>query len=168
MDKKIMKKFKLLLMLLLVTTITFAQKSPRKQTSGKVGDVAVTIDYGAPSVKERTIWGELVKFDEVWRAGANENTTFSFDKDVKIGKNTIKAGKYGFFIIPSENKEWIVILNSKNDSWGSNAYKQEEDILRMNVKPDYLDSNQEELDYAIGEKEIVIKWAKVKIVIPVQ
>lgn len=163
-----MKKFKLLLMLLLVTTITFAQKSPRKQTSGKVGDVAVTIDYGAPSVKERTIWGELVKFDEVWRAGANENTTFSFDKDVKIGKNTVKAGKYGFFIIPSENKEWIVILNSKNDAWGSNAYKQEEDILRMNVKPDYMDSNQEELDYAIGEKEIVIKWAKVKIVIPVQ
>lgn len=163
-----MKKFKLLLMLMLVTTITFAQKSPRKQTSGKVGDVAVTIDYGAPSVKERTIWGELVKFDEVWRAGANENTTFSFDKDVKIGKNTVKAGKYGFFIIPSENKEWIVILNSKNDAWGSNAYKQEEDILRMNVKPDYMDSNQEELDYAIGEKEIIIKWAKVKIVIPVQ
>ena len=168
MDKKIMKKFKLLLMLLLVTSITFAQKSPRKQTSGKVGDVAVTIDYGAPSVKERTIWGELVKFDEVWRAGANENTTFSFDKDIKIGKNTVKAGKYGFFIIPSEKKEWVIILNSKNDAWGANAYKQEEDILRMNVKPDYMDSNQEELDYAIGEKEIVIKWAKVKIVIPVQ
>lgn len=168
MDKKIMKKFKLLLMLLLVTSITFAQKSPRKQTSGKVGDVAVTIDYGAPSVKERTIWGELVKFDEVWRAGANENTTFSFDKDIKIGKNTVKAGKYGFFIIPSEKKEWVIILNSKNDAWGANAYKQEEDILRMNVKPDYMDSNQEELDYAIGEEEIIIKWAKVKIVIPVQ
>ena len=163
-----MKKFKLLLMLLLVTSITFAQKSPRKQTSGKVGDVSINIDYGAPSVKERTIWGELVKFDEVWRAGANENTTFSFDKDIKIGKNTVKAGKYGFFIIPSEKKEWVIILNSKNDAWGANAYKQEEDILRMNVKPDYMDSNQEELDYAIGEKEIVIKWAKVKIVIPVQ
>lgn len=163
-----MKKYKLLLMFLLVTSITFAQKSPRKQTSGKVGDVAVTIDYGAPSVKERTIWGELVKFDEVWRAGANENTTFSFDKDVKIGKNTVKAGKYGFFIIPSEKKEWVIILNSKNDAWGANAYKQEEDILRLNVKPDYMDSNQEELDYAIGEKEIVIKWAKVKIVIPIQ
>jgi hypothetical protein len=163
-----MKKYKLLLMLLLVTTITFAQKSPRKQTSGKVSDVAVTIDYGAPSVKERTIWGELVKFDEVWRAGANENTTFSFDKDVKIGDTKVKAGKYGFFIIPSEKKEWVIILNSKNDAWGASAYKQEEDILRLNVKPDYMDSNQEELDYAIGEKEIVIKWAKVKIVIPVQ
>jgi hypothetical protein len=169
MDKKIMmKKFKLLFLLLLVTSITFAQKSPRKQSNGKVGDVAITIDYGAPSVKERTIWGELVKFDEVWRAGANENTTFSFDKDVKIGNTIIKAGKYGFFIIPSENKEWTVILNSKNDAWGSNGYKKDLDALRMNVKPDYMDSNQEELDYAVGEKEIIIKWTKVKIVIPVQ
>ena len=65
-------------------------------------------------------------------------------------------------------KEWVIILNSKNDAWGANAYKQEEDILRLNVKPDYMESNQEELDYAVGEKEIVIKWAKVKIVIPVQ
>lgn len=163
-----MKKFKLLLLLLLVTTITFAQKSPRKQTSGKVGEIAVTIDYGAPSVKERTIWGELVKFDQVWRAGANENTTFSFDKDVKIGKNTVKAGKYGFFIIPSENKEWTIILNSKNDAWGSNGYNQELDVLRINVKPINTDKNQETLDYAIGDKEIIIKWAKIKIIIPVQ
>ncbi|MDO9276112.1 MAG: DUF2911 domain-containing protein [Lutibacter sp.] len=163
-----MKKFKLLFLLLLVTTVTFAQKSPRKQTSGKIGGVAVNIDYGAPSVNERTIWGELVKFDEVWRAGANENTTFSFDKDVKIGDAKVKAGKYGFFIIPSKNKEWTIILNSKNDAWGANGYNQDLDVLRMNVKPDYTDSSQEVLDYAIGESEIIIKWAKVKIVIPVQ
>lgn len=165
---KKMKKLKFTLLFLLIATVTFAQESPRKQATGKIGNLTVDIDYGAPSVKGRSIWGELVPYEKVWRAGANKNTTFSFDKDVKIGKNTVKAGKYGFFIIPSQNKEWTIILNSKNDAWGSNAYKQEDDILRMNVKPDYVDHNQEELNYAVGEKEIIIKWAKVKIVIPVQ
>ncbi|HSQ45824.1 MAG TPA: DUF2911 domain-containing protein [Lutibacter sp.] len=163
-----MKKFKLLFLLLLVTTITFAQESPKKQATGKIGSVTVTVDYGSPSVKGRTIWGELVPYGKVWRAGANANTTFSFDKDVKIGKNTVKAGKYGFFIIPNEKAEWTVILSSKNDAWGSNGYNQELDVLRMNVKPMNTDKNQEALDYAIGEKEIIVKWAKVKIVIPVQ
>ncbi len=169
MDKKInMKNLKFILFFLLIATVTFAQESPRKQAIGKVGDVTVSIDYGSPSVKGRTIWGELVPYGKVWRAGANENTTFSFDKDVKIGDTNIKAGKYGFFIIPSENKEWTVILNGKNDAWGSNAYKQEEDVLRMNVMPDAIENNQEMLDYSIGDKEIIIKWAKVKIMIPVQ
>ena len=107
-------------------------------------------------------------YGKVWRAGANANTTFLFDKDVKIGKNSVKAGKYGFFIIPNEKAEWTVILNSKNDAWGSNGYNQELDVLRMDVKPVNTDKNQEALDYAIGEKEIIIKWAKIKIIIPVQ
>lgn len=163
-----MKKLKFTFVLLMIATLTFAQESPRKQATGKVGEITVDIDYGSPSVKGRTIWGELVPFGKVWRAGANENTTFSFDKDVKIGDSNIKAGKYGFFIIPNENQEWTVILNSKNDAWGAFSYKQDEDVLRMNVKPINLDKNQEALDYAIGEKEIIIKWANVKIVIPVQ
>jgi len=169
MDKKIMmKKLKFTFILLMIATLTFAQESPRKQATGKIGTANAIVDYGSPSVKGRTIWGELVPYGKVWRAGANENTTFSFDKDVKIGKNTVKAGKYGFFIIPNENNEWTVILNSKNDAWGSNGYNQEQDVLRMNVKPINTDKNQEALDYAIGENEIIIKWAKVKIVIPVQ
>jgi hypothetical protein len=169
MDKKInMKNLKFTFILLLIATVSFAQESPRKQATGKVGEVTVDIDYGSPSVKGRSIWGELVPYGKVWRAGANENTTFSFDKDVKIGDENVKAGKYGFFIIPSENKEWTIILNSKNDAWGAFSYQQDEDVLRMNVKPDYTENNQEMLDYSIGDKEIIIKWAKVKIVIPVQ
>lgn len=169
MDKKItMKNLKFTLVFLLIATVSFAQESPRKQATGKVGEVTVAIDYGSPSVKGRSIWGELVPYGKVWRAGANENTTFSFDKDVKIGDANVKAGKYGFFIIPSENKEWTVILNSKNDAWGAFSYKQDEDVLRINVKPDYTDNNQEMLDYSIGDKEIIIKWAKVRILIPIQ
>ncbi|MFZ3272831.1 MAG: DUF2911 domain-containing protein, partial [Lutibacter sp.] len=88
-----MKKLKFTFVLLMIATLTFAQESPRKQATGKVGEITVDIDYGSPSVKGRTIWGELVPFGKVWRAGANENTTFSFDKDVKIGDSNIKAGK---------------------------------------------------------------------------
>jgi hypothetical protein len=169
MVKKIMmKKLKFTFILLMIATLTFGQESPRKQVTGKIGVTTAIVDYGSPSVKGRTIWGELVPYGKVWRAGANENTTFSFDKDVKIGKNTVKAGKYGFFIIPNENNEWTVILNSKNDAWGSNGYNQDLDVLRMNMKPIITDESQEALDYAIDKKEIVIKWAKVKIVIPVQ
>ena len=163
-----MKKLKFTFVLLMIATVTFAQESPRKQATGKAGTATVNIDYGSPSVKGRTIWGELVPYGKVWRAGANENTTFSFDKDVKIGENTVKPGKYGFFIIPNENNEWTIILNSKNDAWGSNGYNKDLDVLRLNIKPTYTDNNQEALDYAVGEKEIVIKWAKVKIFIPIQ
>lgn len=163
-----MKKLKLTFVLLMIATLTFAQESPRKQATGKIGAATAIVDYGSPSVKGRTIWGELVPYGKVWRAGANENTTFSFDKDVKIGKNNVKAGKYGFFIIPSENNEWTLILNSKNDAWGSNGYNPELDVLRLNVKPINTENNQEALDYSIGDKEIIIKWAKIKIVIPVQ
>lgn len=169
MDKKIiMKNLKFTIVLLLIATMTFAQESPRKQATGKVGEVTVAIDYGSPSVKGRSIWGELVPYGKVWRAGANENTTFSFDKEVKIGDTNVKSGKYGFFIIPSEDNEWTIILNSKNDAWGSNGYNKDLDVLRMDVKPDYSESSQEALDYSIGEREIIIKWANVKIVIPIQ
>lgn len=162
-----MKNIKLTLILLLIATVTFAQKSPRKEASGSIGDATVIVDYGAPSVKGRTIWGGLEKYGKVWRAGANENTTFSFDKDVKIGDKTVPAGKYGFFIIPNENKEWIIILNSKNDSWGANSYKQEEDILRLNIAPKFVNENQEMLEYTIGKKGVSFAWGKVRILIPI-
>lgn len=169
MVKKIMmKKLKFTFVLLMIATLTFAQESPRKQATGKIGTTTAIVDYGSPSVKGRAIWGALVPFGKVWRAGANENTTFSFDKDVKIGKTIVKAGKYGFFMIPNENDEWTIILNSKNDAWGSNGYNPDLDVLRLNVKPINTNTNQESLDYAVGKKEITIKWEKVKIVIPIQ
>lgn len=162
-----MTKIKLTLLLLLITTVTFAQKSPRKETTGKIGNTSITVDYGAPSVKGRTIWGGLEQYGKVWRAGANENTTFSFDKEVIIGNTKVPAGKYGFFIIPNENEEWVIILNRKNDGWGANSYNKDEDLLRLELTPDFVDENQETLEYAIGEKVIEFAWAKVRIIIPV-
>ncbi len=167
MAKIIMKKFKLTLVLLLVATITFAQKSPRKQATGNIGDVAVTVDYGAPSVKERTIWGALVPYNKVWRAGANENTTISFDKDVTIAETNVPAGKYGFFMIPSENGPWEIIFSKKNDAWGSKGYSEENDLLRTKITPNAVDENTELLTFKVTEQGIHFTWEKLTIEIPI-
>ena len=162
-----MNKLKLTLVFLLIATVTFAQKSPRKESKGTIGNVSVAVDYSAPSVKGRTIWGGLEKYGKVWRAGADDNTTFSFDKEVTINGTKVPAGKYGFFIIPKENENWTVILNKKNDSWGAYSYDKSDDLLRLDITPNFVDENQEILTYTISDKGIEMAWEKARVFIPV-
>ena len=77
-------------------TVACAQKSPRQEAHGMTDGAHITVDYGAPSVKGRVIWGELVPFDKVWRAGANENTTVTFDKNVTCCRETSGCRKIRF------------------------------------------------------------------------
>ena len=164
-----MTKFKLTLVFLLVATITFAQKSPRKQATGKIGQVSVTVDYGAPSVNGRTIWGELVPYNKVWRAGANENTTVSFSKEITIKNATVPAGKYGLFLIPSEAGEWDVIFSKKNDAWGSNGYDEKNDLLRIKLRANTVANSTEQMTFSIDKDNgILFNWDKVLLLIPVQ
>ena len=168
MAKIRMNPFKIFWVFLLLTTVAFAQKSPRIQTTGEIGTTTVSIDYGAPSVKERVIWGGLEKYGKVWRAGANENTTISFSNAVAIGDQTVPAGKYGFFIIPNENEDWVIILNTKNNGWGANSYNQDEDLMRLNIKPTFVEENQEVLKFKVSEKGIKFAWEKARIFIPIK
>ncbi|MDJ0645540.1 MAG: DUF2911 domain-containing protein [Flavobacteriaceae bacterium] len=170
-----MKKLSFLLCFVLVTSVACAQKSPRKSATGTIGDVTVTVDYGSPSVKGREgkIWGskskgDLENYGDVWRAGANENTTVAFDKDVAVGGKSLKAGKYGFFIIPKKEGDWVVIFNTKNDAWGAYSYKESEDALRLNVTPDFVADNQESLLYSVVENAITFAWEKARLTIPVK
>src|SRR4051812_3645735 len=109
-----MKNFLLtLLFATLISPALQAQKtlaSPRDTVMGKVDDVVVTVNYGSPSVKGRKIWGRLVPYNQVWRTGANEATTFSVSKDVLVEGKPLAAGTYGLFTIPGEN-DWTVIFN---------------------------------------------------------
>ena len=162
-----MKKMKLLSLLLLITTFTLAQQSPRMKAEGAISDIRVIVDYGAPSVRGRTIWGDLEAYGKVWRAGANENTTVSFDKDAKIGGKTLPAGKYGFFIIPNEKSEWVIIFNKTNNAWGATSYKQADDALRINVKPEFVDEVQEQLKFTVSSGSIDMAWDKTRLSIPV-
>ena len=86
--------------------------SPKEVITHEIGITDVTISYHSPDVKGRKVWGALVPYDRVWRAGANENTTISFAHDVKINGKALAAGVYGLHILPTE-KEWILIF-SKN------------------------------------------------------
>jgi hypothetical protein len=109
-------------------------------------DAVITIDYGRPGVKGRKIWGGLVPYGMnpgnqysknkpfPWRAGANENTTIEFNKNVLIEGKPLPAGKYGIHMIPGE-KEWTISFSKKNDAWGSFSYDQADDALRVTVTP---------------------------------
>ena len=163
-----MRILSLFLALVMISSISCAQKSPRKNAKGTVAGASVEIDYGAPSVKGRKIWGGLEKYGTVWRAGANENTTVSFDKDVKVAGQDLAAGKYGFFIIPNENADWVVIFSKKNDAWGAYSYSESDDALRVSVSPEMVADNQEELMYAVANEGILFAWEKARLNIPVE
>lgn len=163
-----MKILNFFLAFLFITTISCAKKSPREQTDSHINGINISVDYGSPSVKGRKIWGKLVKYNKVWRAGANENTTISFDKDVKINGKSLAAGKYGFFIIPKENSTWTIIFNKENSNWGAFKYKQKEDALRVEIQPELVNDNQEQLHYSIENKAIIFTWEKVRISMPIE
>jgi len=108
--------------------------SPKATVSQTVGLTDVTITYCRPSVKGRVIWGGLVPYDQVWRTGANEATTITFADDATIEGTKLPAGTYGLFTLPGKD-EWVVIFNKGAKQWGAYEYKQDQDALRIKVKP---------------------------------
>ena len=164
------KKIHLLVIALLMVTFVDAQDkpaSPATVATGKINGATISINYGSPSVKGRTIWGELVPFNKVWRAGANNATTFETDKELTIEGKKLPAGKYSFFVIPNE-KESVVIFNKEAEQWGAYKYKEKEDQLRVTVKQQIADSNVERLIYAIDKNAVVLSWEKWNIPISVK
>ena len=127
----------LLLVFIATTNFAVGQKakaSPRENVTGKINTATISIGYGSPSVKGRKIWGALVPFDKIWRAGANEATTFKTDKEIMVEGKKLPAGKYSLFIIPNE-KECIVVFNKKAEQWGAYNYNQNLDQIRVGVSP---------------------------------
>lgn len=100
----------------------------------QVGLSTVSMEYSRPGVKGRVIWGELVPYDEIWRAGANERTVISFDRDVTINGEPLAAGDYGLLIWPTEH-EWTFIFSKNYMSHGAGDYDAANDALRVTAKP---------------------------------
>lgn len=172
-----------LLLLISFSSQTLAQDKVRPSLHASVTqrlgtDTDVTFDFSRPGVKGRTIWGDLVPYGMYegnkysndkpypWRAGANENTTIEFNKDMLIDGKKVPAGKYSIHMIPSQ-KEWIVIFNKKNADWGSYAYDEKEDILRINVTP-VAAPHQEWLTFGFDElggtsATAFLHWEKLKV-----
>ncbi len=139
-----------------------ARPSPARQAQGTIGEAAITINYSSPSVRGRTIWGDLVPYGKVWRTGANEATTFEVSKDVMIEGKKLAAGKYGLFTIPSEGK-WAVIFNTVPDQWGANDYDESKDALRVEVSPQTLAEPVEAMEFAIEADQVVLRWEKLAV-----
>ncbi len=108
--------------------------SPTATFSQKVGLTEVNLNYSRPSKKGREIFGGLVPYNELWRTGANMATKVEFKDDVKINGKDLKAGEYALFTIPGES-EWTVIFSTNVNQGGTGQYKEEEDALRVQVKP---------------------------------
>ena len=127
--------------------------SPAAKVSQTIGSgTEITVSYHRPGVKGREIWGDLVPNDEVWRAGANSTTTFSFSKDVRIEGESLAAGTYGFYIIPKEDDNWVVIFNKVSDTWGSGDYDEDQNALRLEVEAEDA-PHQERLVYGFDDME---------------
>jgi hypothetical protein len=149
------------------TASTEQRKSPLRTLEGEIGGKKLFIQYGAPSVRERVIWGDLAPFDQVWRTGANEATYVDFSQDVLVEGKPLKAGKYSLFTIPKEKGKWTVIFNSDWDlEHGHFQYKAENDVLRVESQPQWVNESQEQLTISIASPGIVVKWEK--LVLPIQ
>ncbi len=146
--------------------------SPKASVQQIIGLTDVSVSYSRPGVKGRKIWGGLVPYNKVWRAGANEATKITFSSDVMINGKKLKAGSYSFFSIPAKN-EWTLIFNKVADQWGAFEYNEAEDALRIKVKP-VTNNFKEWLAYTFtdmkvdtkgGENsaEINLVWEKLRI-----
>jgi len=137
----------------------------RKSKNGKAEAVAggarVVVEYGRPSVGGRKIWGALVPYGEVWRAGADEATTISFDNNVLIEGQPLPAGRYALFLVPSEG-DWTVIFSKVADQWGAFKYDARNDALRVTVKAQARDM-VETLEYSVTGERVEMRWEKLAV-----
>ena len=114
--------------------------SPPATTSCKFADgKSITVDYSSPRMKGRKIFGELVPYGKVWRAGANEATTFVTTRDVTVGGKAVPAGTYTIFTIPNENK-WTLIISRKTGEWGEPYPGEADDFARVDMAVSKLPS----------------------------
>ncbi|MFD2035894.1 DUF2911 domain-containing protein [Belliella marina] len=147
--------------------IEMPQASPASSISQKIGLSDVKIEYSRPSTKGRKIFGELVPYGEVWRAGANAATIISFSTAVKIEGNDVPEGSYALYAIPNKS-EWTVILSKNTKLWGAVGYNQADDLLRFKVKPSKTGTKYETMEISFIDMtdtgaSVAIKWEQVGI-----
>ena len=116
--------------------LTMPRQSQKASVSQTVGLTEITVAYSRPAVRGRQIWGGLVPYGEVWRAGANENTTISFSSPVSIAGHELAAGSYGLHMIPQADGPWTVILSTVHTAWGSFDYDPAADAARFEATPE--------------------------------
>src|SRR5207244_857089 len=174
MKKLTLKPFALYLAILGVNGSVSAQNDLNLPDVSQVAEVKqrialtdITVKYHRPLVNGRKIWGALVPYGKVWRAGANENTTIEFSDPVSVEGQPLAKGIYGLHMIPNPDS-WTVIFSKTNTAWGSYSYKQDEDALRVSVKPRPLAEMKEALEFEFEDLKpestaVTLKWEKLGV-----
>lgn len=137
--------------------------SPRKEMSGTLADSKIIVNYGSPRVKGRVVFGELEPWGKIWRAGADEATVVTLEKDVMVEGQRLPAGSYAFFLVPNQDGDWTAIFNREFEQWGAYEYKEDQDALRVNVTPQTVEQSAEELDFTIEEGQLRLHWDKTMV-----
>lgn len=146
--------------------LNLPRTSQHARNTQRIGLTDITVDYHRPLVNGRKIFGGLQAYGKVWRAGANDNTTFEVSDPVTINGQPLPKGIYGLHLIPGENS-WVVIFSRNSTSWGSFTYDETEDVLRVTVKPQTI-ANKEALTYDFDDPRpnsvvITMRWERVAV-----
>jgi len=152
-------------------TLTTPQPSTTQTIKQNFALAAIELSYSRPNIKGRSVIGNLVPFGKVWRTGANGATTLTFGDDVTIGDKKIPAGKYGLLSIP-DKENWTLIITKQTDVTSAAAYKETEDVVRVNVKP-MITANKVEtftIQFANVKSntcELQLMWENTAVTLPI-
>lgn len=146
--------------------------SPPDTVTITLDDWTLAVSYGSPSVRDREIWGELVPYDKVWRTGANEATVFQTNQPVTILGKDLPPGEYALFTIPGQ-KTWTIIFNKVWNQWGAYEYNENEDALRVTVKPENLNTFSEQLAFDLKKEDedsvvLIFLWEQLQFTLPIE
>ncbi|MBS1582065.1 MAG: DUF2911 domain-containing protein [Bacteroidetes bacterium] len=148
------------------TLLDLPRESQHATVTQRLGITDITVDHSRPSVKGRTIWGDVVPYGQVWRAGANENTTITFAHDARVEGQAVPAGTYGLHMIPTPTT-WTVILSKDHTAWGSFFYTPEKDAVRATVTPRPCPLTEQVTytftDVTDSTTTLVMRWEKLEV-----
>lgn len=146
--------------------------SPKQSIEQQFSLSKISVEYGRPGVKGRKIFGDLVPFNQVWRAGANAATKIIFSQNVNFGGKIVSAGSYSLFVTPTE-KEWKIILNSVANQWGAYEYNEKMNIAEVSVPVQKLGDKQEYFEISLQPVDdhstnMIMKWDMTQVLIPIK
>ncbi|MEO7924420.1 MAG: DUF2911 domain-containing protein [Chitinophagaceae bacterium] len=159
----------LLLLLTAFTVFSNYSNGQRQSPHDTVTYANGNVTYGRPYKKDRQIFGGLEKFGSVWRVGADEATTITFNSDTKFGGQAVPKGTYSMFVLPNEN-EWLIILNSQLGQWGAFSYQEnrDKDVAGVKIPVKKLANTVEQLTIRFDkDNNMIIEWDDTQVAVPI-
>jgi hypothetical protein len=144
------------------TDVRLSRPSPPLVLRDTVDAIPFEVTYGAPSVRDRIVFGKLVPYGEIWRTGANEATTLSMPDTLLLENQKLAPGQYAIFTVPRKN-QWDVLINAEYDQWGAYNYDPEKDVLRLQVTPEETDVHQEQMTFRLEGNKLVLHWDNLRV-----